>query len=213
MMRNSNPSTRQGLSLLETTLATLLVSMTLVASLNSLAFVLTTTGRDAQTLQASQIAQAVFAEIASRPFFDPTNTSASIGPDAGESSERATWDDCDDYHNWSTAAITDCYGHVLPGSNGWTLQVKVIYVEPSNVVNQVGSSSGFKRIELVLISPSARQFKYYALRAQRGVLTSQQAAGSNVLAAVDLSLQSEGKLTTTSTRLHNQQEPTPCGEQ
>lgn len=207
MIRYPSQSTRQGLSMLETTLATVLVSLTLVASLNSLAFVLTTTGRDAQTLQASQIAQTVLAEIASRPFLDPTNTSTSIGLDAGETSDRATWDDCDDYHNWSTSTIDDRYGQVLPGASGWGLQVQVHYCDPSNPVIKAGSSSGFKCIELVLVSPSARQFKYYALRAERGVLTSQQAAGSSVLAAVDLSLQVEGKSSTTSTRLHNQQEP------
>ncbi len=206
MIPNQYQSSRQGLSLLETTLATVLVSLTLVASLNSLAFVLTTTGRDAQTLQASQIAQTVLAEIASRPFRDPTETSTSIGLDAGETSDRATWDDCDDYHNWSMSTITDRDGQVLPGAGGWTVQVKVTHGDPSNPVIELGGSSGFKCIEVVLISPSARQFKFYALRAERGVLTGQQAAGSSVLAAVDLSLQVEGKSSTTSTRLHNQQE-------
>lgn len=206
MIRYQNQAARQGLSLLETTLATVLVSLTLVASLNSLAFVLNTTGRDAQTLQASQIAQSVLAEIASRPFLDPTTTSTSIGLDAGETSERATWDDCDDYHNWSTTTITDRNGQVLPGASGWTLQVNVTYGDPSEPLRKVSSSSRFKCIELVLNSPSARQFKYYALRAERGVLTSQQAAGSSVLAAVDVAFQATEKSSTTSTRLHNQQE-------
>lgn len=207
MSYSPSRSTRLGLSLLETTLATVLVSLTLVASLNSLAFVLTTTGRTAQRLQASQIAQTILAEIASRPFLDPTNTSTSIGLDAGETSNRATWDDCDDYHNWSVTTITDHNGQVLPGASGWSLRVKVSYGEPSNPLKNASSSSRFKCIELTLTSPSARQYKYYALRAERGVLTGQQATGSSVLAAVDLSLQAQGKSSSTSTRLHNQQEP------
>ncbi len=207
MTRHRLPSMRPGLSLLETTLATVLVSLTLVGSLNSLAFVLNTTGRNAQTLQAAQIAQRLMAEIACRPFLDPDNSSNSIGLDSGETANRATWDDCDDYHNWSTTTITDRSGLALPGAAGWKLQVKVFYGEPADPLKKVSSSSRFKCVELVLTSPTARQFTYYALRAERGVLTSQQVAGSSVLAAVDLSLQAEGRSSATSTRLHNQQEP------
>ena len=197
----------RGFSLIETTVATLLVSISLVASLNTMAFVLTTTSRDAEAQRANQIAQFLLAEITSRPFADPVNATGTLGTESGEGSQRSTWDDCDDYHGWSTTTINDLDGVPLATATGWSCAVSVNYCSPTNPNVLSLSSTTLKRVNVTLTSPSSHSFSYSSLRCAAGTLLAAQAAGTDVLANVDIVLTKSGKSLVTSTRLQNQQEP------
>ena len=72
----------RGFSLLETIAATVLVTLTLVTSLNSMAFLLKTTHHQSHAQQATTIAQILLAEIMAQPFADAVNSSASLGNEA-----------------------------------------------------------------------------------------------------------------------------------
>ncbi len=204
--RASRPALR-GVSLLETAVATLLVSITLVVSLNTLAFVTQTTLRDAEAQRSTQIAQVLLSEISSKPFADSVNATTALGRESGEPATRAAWDDCDDYKSWSTTAIATVAGQSLGGATGWQAQVDVVYCDPSNPNATVTGPTQLKRINLALTSPSGRSFTYTTLRCANGVLLTAQATGTNVLTSVDISLQGAGAPSTTNTRFHNQQEP------
>ncbi len=206
MSFRSHSKSRGGISLIETTVATLLVSITLVTSLNTLAFVLTTTSRDAEAQRANQIAQFLLAEITSRPFEDPTNATGTLGIEAGESI-RATWDDCDDYHGWNTSSINNLDGLPLANAAGWVSSVNVNYCSPLNPNSISASQTTLKRIDLSLVSPSAKMFSFSSLRSAAGVLQKPQATGTSVLANVEVSMTSGIKSLTTNARLQNQQEP------
>ncbi len=202
-----NSKSRSGFSLIETTVATVLVSISLVASLNTMAFVLTTTSRDAESQRSNQIAQFLLAEITSRPFADPVNATGSLGLEAGETSLRSAWDDCDDYHGWNTSTINDLNGSPVANANGWSCSVSVNYCSPNNPNVGSGSATTLKRINLSLVSPSSRSFTFSSLRCASGTLLKTQAAGTTVLANTEISLTKAGKSLVTSTRLQNQQEP------
>ncbi len=194
-------------SMIETTVATLLVSISLVASLNTMAFVLTTTSRDAEAQRANQIAQFLLAEITSRPFADPVNDTGSLGTESGDGSLRTNWDDCDDYHGWSTTTITDLDGVPLATATGWSCAVSVNFCSPTNPNALSLSATTLKRVNLSLTSPSSHTFTYSSLRCTAGTLLAAQPAGTEVLANVDILLTKSGKSLVTSTRVQNQQEP------
>ncbi len=205
---NSDPpfNKRRGLSLIETTVATLLVSISLVASLNTMAFVLTTTSRDAHSQQASQLAQFLLTEIVSRPFADADNATGALGIETDETSVRATWDDCDDYHGWNSAIISNLDGVALANSLGWSCAVSVDYCTPPdpNVVSV--SPTSLKRINLTLVSPSAQTYSYTTLRCAEGMLLATQMTNTNVLANAEFSLTANGKSIVSAARVQNQQE-------
>lgn len=207
MKRVARKKLDSGFSLIETTVATLLVSLSLVASLNTMAFVLTTTSRDAEAQRSNQIAQFLLAEITSRPFADPINATGTLGTEVGEGSVRAAWDDCDDYQGWSTSSITNLNNAPLANAIGWSCTVSVNYCNPNNPNVLSLSSTTLKRINLTLTSPSSRSFTYSSLRCAAGTLLAAQKAGSNVLANAEIVLTKDGKSLVTSTRLQNQQEP------
>jgi Tfp pilus assembly protein PilV len=52
-----------------------------------------------ETSIAISMAQQLIDEIASKPFTDPTDSSTTLGPDAGETT-RPTFDNIDDYHGY-----------------------------------------------------------------------------------------------------------------
>ena len=197
----------RGFSLLETAVATLLVSITLVVSLNTLAFVTQTTLLDAEAQRSTQIAQVLLSEISSQPFADPVNATSALGRESGEPTTRALWDDCDDYKSWSTSAITTPSGQPLSGTAGWQSQVNVVYCDPSSPTVKATVPTQLKRITLALTSPTGQVFTFASLRCANGVLLTAQPTGTNVLTSVDVSMQSVGAPSTTSTRFHNQQEP------
>lgn len=196
---------RCGLSLIETTVATVLVSITLVTSLNTLAFVLQATNRNAQAQRATLIAQFLLAEITSRPFEDPANASTALGIESDESG-RSTWDDCDDYQGWSTNSIGTLDGVPLEYAAGWSCSCSVGYCMPANPNMLSTSQTTLKRVDLQLVSPAARTFSFSSLRSANGALLEAQSTGTSVLANVEVSLSSEGKSLSANTRLQNQQE-------
>lgn len=207
-MKNKNRTEfHRAFSLIETTVATLLVSISLVASLNTMAFVLTTTSRDAEAQRANQIAQFLLAQITSRPFADPENATGTLGTESGDGSLRTTWDDCDDYHGWSTTTITDLGNVPLATAVGWSCAVSANYCSPTNPNTLSLGATTLKRVNLTLTSPSSRSFTYSSLRCAAGTLLAAQPTGTDVLANVDMVLTQNGKSLVTSTRVQNQQEP------
>lgn len=206
--RNVRMKNRSGFTLLETTVATVLVAITLVASLNSLAFVLKTTSHEAHFERATHIAQVLIAEVSSQPFADTVNSTASIGLETDEIGfPRVLWDDCDDYHGWSTTSITDRDGNALARANDWSAAISVSYAMPSSPAATSAAVSPLKKIQLLLTAPSGQNFVFETLRAQAGVLHAPQAVGSSILSSVDVQLQASGKSLSLGTRLQNQQEP------
>ncbi len=155
----------RGFSLLETTLATVVVSVLLVSSVSSLstALVVLHTGHEGTT--ADKIAAELIAEISSCAYQDPENAADSLGPE--ETTGRDSWDDCDDYHGWGTGELTHRGGDPWGAANGWWAKVSVQYVNP--VDGTPSNASECKEIVVLLTSPRVKRYSYTSYRAESGL--------------------------------------------
>lgn len=198
---------RCGFSLLETVAATVIVSISLIASMRTLAFVVSATGREANSERATEIAQLILTEITSKPFEDPDLPTVIIGVEIDELLwPPKQWDDCDDYDRWSTSSITDASDTVLPLAVGWSASIRVRYVDEVDPSVSSLIATQLKKISLTLNSPNSQQFSFSALRCNKGVLLHAQAAGSLVLAGAEILVDAAGQSSAAATRIHNQQE-------
>jgi type II secretory pathway pseudopilin PulG len=194
-----------GFSSLETVISTVLVSITLVAAMNSLAFVIQTIGKDSEAEQASHIAHAWLSQIAALPFRDPVDGTEALGLEDGESPlARAAWDDCDDYHGWSATQLPELAGIESQAVN-WGADVQVNYCDVDAPESVTSSTTSLKRIRLRLTAPSGREFVYYSLRGEAGVLQARTSEPRQLLTQVNVHIRTEQRSYSTGTRLHNQQ--------
>ncbi|QDV21737.1 hypothetical protein Q31a_00160 [Aureliella helgolandensis] len=200
---------RAGSSLIEVTIATLLVSISLVASLNSMAMVVQSVHHGSDAQQAAMLAQLFLSEISSLPFEDTVNAEATLGRETGESSTRSTWDDCDDYQGWTSSDLTMLDGQPISNASGWSATVTVNYCNEANPSLSSGTPTLLKRIALQLDSPGGTPFAFETLRYANGTLSASEATASTLLSSVDFELKSDAGAWFGSTRIHNQQELTP----
>lgn len=194
-----------GFSSLETVISTVLVSITLVAAMNSLAFVIQTIGKDSEAEQASHIAHAWLSRIAALPFRDPVESTGALGLEDGESPlAPAEWDDCDDYHAWSVRQLPEL-GGIESQVENWGAEVQVHYCHVDAPESVTGSPTPLKRIRLGLTAPSGREFVYYSLRGEAGVLQVRTSEPQQLMNHVNVHIRTPQRSYSTGTRLHNQQ--------
>jgi prepilin-type N-terminal cleavage/methylation domain-containing protein len=97
----------RGFTLVEISIAIVLISGILLAALDSVAAVAATRKSTADRAAAAARAHELASEILSLPFFDPQTNSATIGPGMGESgATRQNFDNAADYHGWTGAPQT-----------------------------------------------------------------------------------------------------------
>ncbi|HWL93196.1 MAG TPA: type II secretion system protein [Phycisphaerae bacterium] len=96
-------TTRPGFTLVEALLAATILAI--VAATATLPFAAgAQNSAEAQKLeQAVELGQAMMEEVLARPFFEPTQTTPSLGPDSGETS-RTLYKSIDDFHGYSEAS-------------------------------------------------------------------------------------------------------------
>ena len=74
-----------------------------------------------------------------------------FGTESGEgTSNRADFDDVDDYHDWSQSPPQRRDGTVIPDLNGWGRSVAVQWVNPTNLSQTLGSDQGAKRMTVTV---------------------------------------------------------------
>ena len=90
-----------------------------------------------QDSRAVALARELMEEIASKPFTDPSIANANeeyqLGPDTGETSSRSTWDNVDDYHNFTDQVSNT--GSTLKTASGATV------VDPSKYATETFTRS------------------------------------------------------------------------
>jgi len=155
----------------EVVVSAAIVGLMMVAALNSVGMVYRTRKLNADRMIGPALAQSLMAEILARPYEDPETSSSTIGVDTGESAaSRATFDDVDDYHNWSSTDAKAKDGTALSGYTGWGQQVTVTRGNVLTGGVWAGADYGLKRITVTVTSPAARQTQIIALRSKDGVL-------------------------------------------
>ena len=176
----------QGFSLLELVIGLTVLALTLTLISAVIVPLQQRSGGIWQQVRSAELAQAVLAEVLSRAFDENSprsggllrcnesgaaNCAASIPacPASGmtsltEETNRADWDDVDDYHCFRANAdsLTDLLGQSLQQRySGYQLAIEVAYV---GVELGFADDSRVKRIALTVTDPSGQSLRYSAIK-------------------------------------------------
>lgn len=130
----------------------LIVSVMLVAALNTVGASRATARDTAERGRAALLAQDLMDEILEQQYEDPEFAPGSFGRNATEAStgDRSLFDDVDDYHGWSESPPEARDGTALAGFDGWERSVTVAWADPSNLNLSSGSDTRIKRITVTV---------------------------------------------------------------
>jgi hypothetical protein len=166
-LRMSN--SRSGISMIESTIATLLVGSVIASTLGVVGPVLRSSQLAEDQVIAQRLVDDLIQEISVLPFDDPEliaavdakggaddlNNVASlskIGPDSGErTSIRTDFDDVDDYEGWFSVSPTDKNGVAYPGKGFTGRQVFVDHVSLKDFRTVSVKRTGAKLIRVMVV--------------------------------------------------------------
>ena len=136
---------------METTLASLLVAVMLVAALNTVGAARRSQWQTALRYRGQLLAAELMAEILGHAYIDP-GEDARFGCESGEEgSGRLSYDDVDDYNGWSCQPPTDPNGAPIADGDGWWRTASVVWVDPLDVNTVEAAESGAKRITVTVL--------------------------------------------------------------
>jgi hypothetical protein len=135
--------------MLEATAATMIVGLSLVASLRAVRSSITAQRSVAEVEKAAFLATALISEIKTLYYQNPTQP-VLFGPESGETG-RGTFNDVDDYNGWSESPPQNPDNSILPDLNGWTRKVTVQWVSPTNVSQTSVTETGAKLITVTVL--------------------------------------------------------------
>lgn len=141
---------RRALSQIEVIIATIFVSLVVVSALHSFGVVLHSREKTSIGAQAEMLAHALMTEILATDYED--EVLPMFGPEVDEllSASRATFDDVDDYHGWSSKPPKSKDGTKLTQYNGLTRSVTVALVRRSDPTLTSLLDEGVKRIQVTV---------------------------------------------------------------
>ena len=141
---------RQGFTLVEVVVSMLIVSVMLVAALNTVGGSRLSQFRTSRTSRGQALAESLMAEILRQDYLDSNGTPV-FGLETGEASAtRADFDDVDDYHGWSSEPPSSKDGTSIPSMEGWQRSAAVEWVDPMNPSQTQGSESNAKRVTVTV---------------------------------------------------------------
>lgn len=143
------PCSTRGFTMVEVVVSTAIVSVLLVAALNTVAAARTTEYKLAERNRALLLAQALMAEILQQAYADPIGGLSSFGLGSSEvTGNRSLFNDVDDYNAWVACPSQNKDGSTIPNATDYEQSVSVAWVNPANLSQTVGSNSGVKRIQV-----------------------------------------------------------------
>lgn len=160
-----------GFGMTEVVVSTAIVGVMIVAALEAAGMVARTQRLNADRLTGPGLARDLLAEIMSLPYVDPQTGSPAIGVDSGESAaSRSTFDDVDDYHNWTASNALARSGQARAGYTGWSLAVTVAWANLADATPSLPSDTNLKRITVTVTSPAGVATQLVGLRSRYGPL-------------------------------------------
>jgi len=157
---------RAGLSLVETVVSMLIVSIVFTAALNTLGSSRMSQQRIVDRMRGSYLAQELLSEIMTRAYEDPVHTPVFGLEPAQANAKRKDYNDVDDYHNWSASPPQDADGNALTDFTGWRRSVHVTYVDPDNKLLPTTTPTGLKRITVSVYMGSILVAEAVALKSK-----------------------------------------------
>jgi prepilin-type N-terminal cleavage/methylation domain-containing protein len=162
--RSPSPSCRRGFTLVEATMASLIVAVMLTAAMSIAGSAGLAQYKTAEQATASALADAMIAEITAQAYVDP-GASPVFGPETGEAGgDRSDYDDVDDYNGLSETAPARRDAVAIPGLTGWERSVSINYVVRTALDTVSGSDTGVKCIVITVKHTSAVVLTRRALR-------------------------------------------------
>ncbi|MDI1289672.1 MAG: prepilin-type N-terminal cleavage/methylation domain-containing protein [bacterium] len=157
-MSHAPPSVRavacqRGFTLVEAIVSTVVVATMLVASLNAAGMAATSRAKVLWRVQGQQLASALMAELLTKPYEDPEDTTLVLGLDSGESAgDRTTFNDLDDFAGYQQQPPQGLDGQALMNESSWKWSVVVEWVNPSAPGSSalILTESGAKRIKVTV---------------------------------------------------------------
>jgi hypothetical protein len=157
--------------MIEIVVSTAIVGVMIVAALDAAGMVARTKRLNADRLTGPGLARDLLAEVMALPYLDPQTGSTTIGVDAGESSSaRSTFDDIDDYHNWSATNAVARNGDARTGYSGWSHAVTVTWASRIDATAWSSYDTNLKRITVTVTSPAGVATELVGLRSRYGPL-------------------------------------------
>jgi hypothetical protein len=136
----------RGLTMVEATMAMLLVSLLLVAAMRAAAASGLAQYKTAERSTARHLADGLISEITALSYEDPDSTPV-FGIESGESStSKAAWDDVDDFNGWVESTPQARNGVAMADLNGWQRSAIVHWVSALNPEQPAAGETGAKRI-------------------------------------------------------------------
>jgi type II secretory pathway pseudopilin PulG len=126
MTATGDHSWRRGITLVEAVIAMVLIAVMAAAGLSAAGQASTHRMQMEQRAFAEGMAQMLFAEVLSKSYVEGDV----IGPDAGET-QRAQFDDVDDFDGYGESPIRDVSGNVLTDTT-WKANVAVSWIDPAS---------------------------------------------------------------------------------
>lgn len=141
---------RIAFSLVETVVSTLLVSVVLVAALNTVGTAMTSRQKDVARARGILLAQDLMSEILIHEYEEPIDL-PTFGREGGESDLlRSDYDDIDDFHGWSASPPQNSDGSERTDLNGWQRTISVVFTDPQDVTATSISDLGLKRVTVTV---------------------------------------------------------------
>ena len=155
---------RRGFSLVEAVVATGIVALMLVASINLLGGAVKNRATDNDHRTALMLGQQLMSEVQQQPYKDESITGLLFGPELGEDTgTRAGFDDVDDYHLFQEKPPRLKDGTAVAGYTDWKRKVKVTWVQPASLATSL-TDTGLELIEVEVTDPAGRTTVVSALR-------------------------------------------------
>jgi hypothetical protein len=158
---------RLALTIVEAVVSIVIVGTMLVAALNAVGAGVTGRYKMLWRVQGQQLARALMAEILSLPYQDPNVPTVALGCETGETStNRATFDDVDDFNGYQQTPPQALDDSALTSESTWSWGVTVEWVNPASPGGTaVFTESKAKRITVTVSRNQAPVATLVGLRA------------------------------------------------
>jgi len=152
-------------TLIECAGASIILGLMITAGLRAAASAGAAQAISARALTGSLLAEGLMNEITSLAYVDPAG-GTTIGIDAGESSsDKATFDDVDDFDSWTESPPKAPGGAVIANMTKWSRSVRVYRAQIGSPATNSAVESNLKRIEVTVKFSGKVVCKLTSLRA------------------------------------------------
>lgn len=193
---------RPAYSLVEVVIATLLVGILMVASLDTVGGSTKSWLVANQSLEAERLAHELMSEVLAQAYSDPDTTDdpdlEDFGPEAGETSTstRIDFDDIDDYDDWTASPPVMPDGSAVAGATGWSRSVVVSKLRTKKVDdthnNDGTSDDGARLITVTTTDPEGATTTLRAIRSRLGALEQSIGVEAEVVKSLSITLDAGG---------------------